>query len=133
MRPGQVRWNEDMPGLNRLMQDVFNYTLHFVIVYLVCCMVLGALVMSVGLLAWVVLYFGFGISQSGDDINVLGGPGIGLSIAFLGSIPVALLATFWIAPSEKNMDRTRRRYRDQVGRPFDRPGGPIDSDSDAIA
>ena len=122
-----------MLALNRLMQDVFNYTLHFVIVYLVCCMALGALVMTVGLLAWAVLYFGFGIAQAGDDINVLGGPGIGLSIAFLGSIPVALLATLWIAPSEKNLDRARRRYRDQVGRPFDPPGKQIDGDSDALA
>ena len=115
------------------MQDVFNYTLHFIIMYLVCCLLLGAVIMTVGLVAWAVLYFGFGIANVGDDINVLGGPGIGLSVAFLGSIPVALLGTFWIAPSEKNLERARNRYIDQVGRPFDTTGAQIDSDPDAIA
>ena len=101
-----------------LLQNIFNYILHFIIVYLICCMVIGAIILTVGLLAWAILYLGFGIAQNSDATNFLGGPGIGLYIAFIGSIPVAIIATLWIAPTEKNLERAHHSYLDDMGRPF---------------
>jgi hypothetical protein len=81
--------------------------MHFILLYVACCVVLGSVLSFVALIVGGILYFGFGYFGFGADFiadssSSLGGVGIGLSVAFLGSFVVAIVGTIMMVPTEKN-------------------------------
>ncbi len=98
------------------IQDVGSYVLHFMVFYLISCVVLAPLFMFMSLAVMTVLYFAFGLAVGGgEDGNLLGGVGIGMSIAFVISWPIALAATIWAAPNDRNLKRDYERFKRRMG------------------
>ena len=111
--------------MNRLLQDVLNYFLHFVVLYVACCILLGSLFSLVALVAGGILYFGFGAHWVAESNASLGGVGIGLSLAFLVSLVLAFVGTWLAAPSEQNMRRDYVGYGRGILSKLNRPAtGP---------
>ena len=98
------------------VQDVRSYVLHFMVFYLVSCLILGPLFMVMALIVMTALYFAFGVEVGGgDEGNLLGGVGIGMSIAFVISWPIALAGTIWAAPNDRNLKRDYERFNRRMG------------------
>ncbi len=100
--------------MRQFVQDAFQYVLHFIFMYVICCVVGGSILMLVGLGIGAILSFGFGLESIGD----IGGAGIGLSVACLGSLLVALAGTFWAAPTERNVQRDFERLSRRMSGPY---------------
>ena len=107
--------------MRRFWHDVSDYLLHFAALYLLSCLVLGPLFMLLALLFMVVLEVGFGVDTGGDEQNLFGGIGIGLSMAFVVAWPLALVGTWWAAPNDRNVQRDLASLSRKTG---SRPGEP---------
>jgi hypothetical protein len=59
--------------------------------------------------------FGLGFGLTGAESDTLGPIGIGLSVAFLASLPIAVVGTIWLAPSERNLERDVRQQTRRMG------------------
>ena len=107
--------------MRRFWQDVFNYVGLFFFIYVASSVILGAVAAILGLVLVVILSFGLGIELTRDETDALGPIGIGLSVAFLVSLPVALVGTIWLAPSERNLERDVTMQTRRMGT----QGGPV--------
>ena len=103
--------------MRQLAQDVGNYVSSFLIMYLLSCLVLSMPFMVLGLVAGLVIQLAFGIVTPDVGPNVLGAPGIGMSMAYVAALPLAFIATLWAAPRESNIRRDRAQYQKKMGGP----------------
>ena len=99
------------------IQDVGSYVLHFTVFYLISCLVLGPLFVLMAVAVMTVRYFAFGLAAGGGEDGDLLGVGIGMSIAFVISLPIALAATIWAAPNDRNLKRDYERFKRRMGPP----------------
>ena len=90
--------------INVFVRDIGNYASTFMVMYLLGCLLLMVPFMVLGLIIDFVLGFAFNITQIGGETNVLGVPGIGMSLAFIASGPLAVFATLWADPKESNIE-----------------------------
>ena len=101
-------------GLNIFVRDLANYASTFMVMYLISCLLLMVPFMVLGLVVSLLLGLVFAVEQIGGETNVLGVPGIGMSLAFIAAGPLAVAATVWADPKESNLEHdqellTRRR------------------------
>ena len=102
--------------MKNFMQDVGSYVMHYMVFYLVSCLILAPLFMVISLVVMTVLHYAFGVEVGGgDEGNLLGGVGIGLSLAFVISWPIALAGTIWAAPNDRNLKRDYEKWNRMMG------------------
>jgi len=101
--------------INIFVRDISNYISTFMVMYLLSCLLLMVPFMVLGLGIDFVLGFVFDITQIGGETNVLGAPGIGMSLAFIVSGPLAVLATIWADPKESNIEQDQEVLSSRMG------------------
>jgi len=84
-------------------QNFTNYLSYFIFAYLIICHALGAIAVLLGLLGALLISIIPGIDFATHETDALGPIGLAFSIVFLTSIPLAIIATIWSAPTEDNM------------------------------
>ena len=89
--------------MKKFKQNFTNYLSYFIFAYLIICHVLGAIAVLLGLLATILISIIPGIDFATHETDALGPIGFAFSIVFLTSIPLAIIATIWSAPTEDNM------------------------------
>ena len=89
--------------MGKFKQNFTNYLSYFIFAYLVITHTLGAIAVILGLLGSLLISIIPGLNFSPHETDALGPIGFAFSIVFLTSIPIAIIATIWSAPTEDNI------------------------------
>jgi len=99
------------------IRDAGNYILHFIFMYVLIATGLAMVLMFLFLAIGLTIQTIFGIEEISASPTVLGGIGVGISVAFISAGIVAAWGTIKVAPSEKNRDRFFSKASKTLGRP----------------
>lgn len=99
------------------IRDAGNYVLHFIFMYVLIATGLAMVLMFLFLAIGLTIQTVFGIKEISTSPIILGGIGVGISVAFIVAGIIAVWGTIKVAPSEKNRDRFFSKTSKTLGRP----------------